>query len=202
MKILVLLAKGFETMELSPFIDVFGWVHNDFGIDIEVETCGFSKTVVSTFGVPVIVDRLIDEISEDDYDALAIPGGFEEYGFYEEAYCERFCNLINEFDKSKKPIATVCVAALALGKSGIIKGRRSTTYHLGDGKRQHQLSEFGATVVNEPVVTDGNIITSYCPQTAPLVAFALLSMLTSEDIIKKVSLAMGFENIQLCRTLC
>jgi 4-methyl-5(b-hydroxyethyl)-thiazole monophosphate biosynthesis len=43
-------------------------------------------------------------------------------------------------------------------------------------------------VVNEPIVVDGNIITSYCPETAPGVAFELLKMLTSEEemiVIKK-----------------
>jgi 4-methyl-5(b-hydroxyethyl)-thiazole monophosphate biosynthesis len=42
--------------------------------------------------------------------------------------------------------------------------------------------------VNEPIVVDGNIITSYCPETAPNVAFELLKMLTSEEemtVIKK-----------------
>ena len=42
--------------------------------------------------------------------------------------------------------------------------------------------------MNEPVVVDGNIITSYCPETAPKVAFELLKMLTSEkemEVIKK-----------------
>lgn len=44
--------------------------------------------------MPVIVDRTISEINVDDFDALAIPGGFEEFGFYEDAYDERFIELI------------------------------------------------------------------------------------------------------------
>lgn len=188
-----MLAKGFETMELSPFIDVFGWASSDFDVDVTVQTAGFTKTVVSAFNVPVVVDRLIDNISAEDYDALVIPGGFEEYGFYEEAYDKRFSDIILSFDAQKKPIATVCVGALSLGKSGVLKGRHATTYHLGDGRRQRQLRAFGAQVVNEPVVNDTNIITSYCPQTAPLVALKLLCMLTSEEKMKSVGTAMGFE---------
>ncbi|WP_455542774.1 DJ-1/PfpI family protein, partial [Intestinibacter sp.] len=88
-KILLFCAKGFETMEFSVFIDVFGWARNDYGHDIKVDTCGFKKQVVSTFNVPIIVDKLISEIDIDNYDALAIPGGFEEFGFYEEAYDEQ-----------------------------------------------------------------------------------------------------------------
>lgn len=192
MKVLLFLAKGFETMESSVFIDVLGWARNDYHYDIDVVTCGFSKTVLSTFNIPIIVDRLIDEIDANDYDALAIPGGFEEFGFYQEAYDERLLNLIRTFNKMQKTIATVCVAALALGKSGILKGRNATTYHLNGGYRQKQLAEFGVNVVNNPIVVDDNAITSYCPETASNVAFKLLERLTSTEQMKIVKNAMGF----------
>lgn len=192
MKILLLLAKGFETMEFSVFIDVLGWARNEYEKDITVETCGFHKEVISTFHVPVIVDKLIQEVSADDYDALAIPGGFEKFGFYDEAYDEQFLQLIRDFNNQGKIIASICVAALPLGKSGVLNGRNATTYHLKNGYRQKQLQEFGVTLINEPIVIDRNIITSYCPQTAPYVAFQLLEMLTSKDFSDTVKTAMGF----------
>ena len=192
MNVLVLLAKGFETMEFSVFIDVLGWARDDYGMNITAVTCGFQKVVISTFGVPVLVDKLLTEINSEDYDALAIPGGFEEYGFYEEAYHDSFLNVIREFHLQNKIIASVCVAALPLGKSGILINKRATTYHLDEGIRQGQLREFGAIVVNEPIVVDQNIITSYCPQTAPGVAFKLLEMLTSTVFTDTVKAAMGF----------
>lgn len=192
MRVLLLCCKGFETMELSPFVDVMGWARDDFGHDVEVELCGFAPTVTSTFGVPVAMGSLVDDVHPGAYDALAVPGGFEEYGFYEEAYDERVLGLIRAFDAACKPIASVCVGALPLGKSGILTGRCATTYHLGDGLRQRQLASFGAQVVNEPVVVDGNVVTSWCPQTAPFVAFALLAKLTSRDAAHEVMRAMGF----------
>lgn len=194
MKTLVFLLKGFETMEFSVFVDVLGWARNDFGYDVPVVTGGFQEKVVSTFNIPVLVDKTIDSISVDDFDALAIPGGFEEFGFYEEAYDERFLNLIREFDARGKIIATICVAALPVGKSGVLTGRKATTYHLRDAYRQKQLKEFQVDVVNEPIVVDKNIITSYCPETAPGVAFKLLEMLTSTEEMEQVKQAMGFQN--------
>jgi 4-methyl-5(b-hydroxyethyl)-thiazole monophosphate biosynthesis len=192
MKVLILLARGFETMEFSVFVDVLGWARNDFGCDITVETCGFHKEIISTFHIPVIVDKTLDQINATNYDALAIPGGFEEFGFYEDAYDERFLNIIRDFDQQGKIIATICVAALPLGKSGVLKNRRATTYHLRDGYRQKQLAEFQVEVVNEPIVVDNNIITSHCPQTAPGVAFKLLEMLTTKEQMEEVREAMGF----------
>lgn len=192
MKVLVLLAKGFETMEFSVFIDVMGWARVHFGCDVETVTCGLGKQVMSTFLVPVIVDKTLDGIDADDYAALAIPGGFEQFGFYEEAYDERVLDLIRTFEARGKPIATVCVAALALGKSGILANRKATTYHLMGGHRQRRLAAFGVNVVNEPVVVDRDVITSYCPETAPYVAFKLLERLTSKAQADTVRAAMGF----------
>lgn len=191
-KVLVFLAKAFETMEFSVFIDVIGWARVCYGHGLFVETCAFTKEVISTFNVSVRVDKTIEEIRVDEYAALAIPGGFGEFGFYEEAYDERFLDLIKDFDAKNKIIATVCTGALPLGKSGILKDRKATTYHLNNGYRQKELKEFGVNVVNEPIVVDGKIITSYCPETSPTVAFELLKMLTSEEEMTVVKKAMGF----------
>ncbi len=65
--------------------------------------------MVSTFGVMATMDKTIDEIIADDYDAIAIPGGFEEYDFYSEAFDERLSDLIWSFEKENKKIASVCV---------------------------------------------------------------------------------------------
>ena len=192
MNVLLFCPKGFETMEFAPFIDVLGWAKDELDVPVTVTTGGFTETVTSTFGVRIRVDRLIDGIRAEDYDALTIPGGFEEYGFYEEAYDERFLQLIRDFDYLGRPIASICVAALPIAKSGVLAGRSATTYHLGDGKRQRMLAELGAVVRNEPIVVDRNIITSYCPETAPGVAFELLEMLTSRETADRARYIMGF----------
>lgn len=194
MRILLFCNKGFEMMEFAPFVDVLGWARNDFGCDIEVITCGFTRTVYSTFGIPVIVDKTIDEVNVRDCDALAIPGGFEEYGFYEEAFDQRFLDMIAEFDKCGKCIASICVGALPIGKSGVLKGRKATTYHLSGGHRQRQLAEFGVDVIpDQRIVVDKNIITSFCPETAAGVAYKLLAFLAGEEKAREVAAAMGYD---------
>lgn len=193
MKVLVFCAKGFETVEFGAFIDVMGWAGNDFQLPIEVDTCGFTGQVISTFNIPVLMDKTLDEVTADAYDALAIPGGFEEYGFYEEAYDERFLQLIRDFEAQKKPIAAICVGALPIAKSGVLAGRRATTYHLSGGHRQRQLALLGAEVVNERVVIDDNVITSYCPETAMDVAFELLRKLCGSDNMCRVKQVMGYD---------
>lgn len=87
----------------------------------------------------------------------------------------------------------MCVASICLAAAGLLKGRKATTYHLKGGKRQKQLAQYeGVEVVNERVVVDGNIVSSYCPETAPDVAFQLLEMLTSKEDMLKVHELMGY----------
>ena len=190
-KILLLLANGFETYEASVFIDVMGWNLIDGDGTTVLESCGFTKEVNSSFGQRMVVDHLIDDIDVNDYDALAIPGGFEEYDFYDEAYDERFSEIIREFKKQEKIIASVCVGSLAIGKSGILTGKKGTTYSL-KSKRQEALRSFHVNVINEPVVVDDNIITSWDPSTGIDVALMLLEQLTSSKNAVHIRDIMGF----------
>lgn len=192
MKILLLLANGVEILEASAFIDVFGWNKLHHQTNTQIVTCGFTKEIISTFGIPIKVDVLIKDVAVDDYDALAIPGGFEEFGFYEDAFDEGFLEIIGRFNDENKFIASICTGALPIGKSGILKGRKATTYHLSQGRRQKQLEEFGAIIVNEPIVVEKNIITSWGPSTALEVAFKLLEMLTTPEEAYKTKIIMGF----------
>ena len=188
-KVLLLLANGFESFEAAAFIDVIGWNYCDGDKSTRLFTCGITKKIKTSFDQSVEVDYLTHEIDVEQFDALAIPGGFEEYEFYLDAYSEKFSKLINDFNKSEKLIASICVAALPLGKSGILRGMNATTYR---GKRQKQLSEFGVNVVDKPIVIEGNVITSWNPATAIDVALLLLEKLTDKQNAKHIREIMGF----------
>ncbi len=130
----------------------------------------------------------------EDFDALAIPGGFETAGFYEDTYAEPFLDIIRRFDEAGKPIAAICVGALPVARSGALKGRRATTYKLLGGKRRQQLAETGTEVIDAALVRDGNVITSTGPSTAVEVALALLEILTSQQNADKIRELMGFND--------
>jgi protein deglycase len=191
-KVLLLLAEGFETFEASVFIDVIGWNLVEGDHSTELFTCGLKKEIRTSFNQRFIVDYLVNEIDIRDFDAIAIPGGFEIYDFYEDAYDERFLNMIREFNMADKIVASICVGALPVGKSGILANRKGTTYNI-KGIGQQTLSSYGVNVINEPVVIEDKIITSWNPSTAVDVAFTLLEMLSSRDNAMNVRKIMGFE---------
>ncbi|WP_297087951.1 DJ-1/PfpI family protein [uncultured Draconibacterium sp.] len=189
-KVLLLLAEGFEVFEASVFIDVFGWNLEEGNQLTRLYSCALRKEIKSSFNQRFIVDYLPDDINTDDFDALAIPGGFEVYGFYKDAYYKRFLELIRQFRAANKPIASVCVGALPLGKSGILNGKKATTYN--SEVRRAALKSFGVEVVHQPIVSEDNIITSWNPSTAMNVAFMLLEKLSTKANADKVRGLMGF----------
>ena len=191
-KVLLFLAQGFEEYEASAFTDVIGW-SRAFGIEpVNLITTGLRNEIKGTWNLTVKPEIEFRKVNVNDYDALAIPGGFEKAGFYEDAYDERLLNLIRDFDRHEKIIASVCVAALPVAKSGILKNRNATTYDLLDGLRRKQLAEFGVIVNDERIVIDKNIITSTGPATAVDVAFTLLEMLTDKENVNAVKKYMRF----------
>jgi len=193
-KVLLFLSQGFEEYEASAFTDVIGWSRVYGTKPVSLITTGLRDKIKATWNFTVKPEIEFNNVSVTDYDALAIPGGFEKAGFYEDAYDVRFLNLIRDFNRQGKIIASICVAALSIAKAGILQGRNATTYDLLDGKRRKQLSEFGAIVKDEIIVIDKNIITSTGPSTAVDVAFKLLEMLTNKENVDTVKKYMRFVN--------
>jgi len=191
-KILLLLANGFEAVEASVFTDVLGWNKWEGDGTTEVVTVGLHAQLQCTWNFKVTPEKLLHEIDLAEFDALAIPGGFEEAGFYEDAFCEEFQAVVRHFDVQKKPIATICVASLILGHSGILHNRQATTYNHPTSKRLGQLESYGAAIVNERIVQTEHLITSSNPGTAFDVAFRLLETLTSTTNTARVRDLMGF----------
>jgi len=177
--------------EASVFIDVIGWNLTSGNGQTKLFTCGLKKQVRSTFNQTVVVDYIVEEVNPAEFDAIAIPGGFEEYHFYVDAYHDKFSEVITSFYQRGKIIASICTGALPVAKTGILDGRKGTTYNQNP-LRQEALKGMGVDVIQEPIVVDDNIITSWNPSTAMNVAFLLLEKLTTKENADLIKKKMGF----------
>lgn len=190
-QVLLLLAEGFEIFEAASFIDVIGWNKVDGDGATRLFSCGLRREVKSSFDQCIIVDYLVDEIDPATFDALVVPGGFAEYNYYRDAYDEHFMELIRKFNENHKIIASVCVGALPLARSGVLVNRRATTCNIGNAKLE-ELRSYNVDVLSDLIVTDENLITSCNTSTAPDVAFLLLELLTTKEQSNYIRSIMGF----------
>lgn len=171
-KIAVIVSDGFEEIELTGPV----WYFRELGAEVEIVAPKFvpaperygliypemSKTHVMAIQYLQPVgwikfDKTADQIKVSDYDAVFIPGGaWNPDNLRNDKNVIKF---IQDFNKSGKLIAAICHAPVVLASADILKGRKLTGYW----NIQVDLKNAGGTVIEAPVVTDGNIITSRHP---------------------------------------
>ncbi|MGP4056749.1 type 1 glutamine amidotransferase domain-containing protein [Mycobacterium sp. 4D054] len=106
----------------------------------------------------VPVDRVVDGARVDEYDALVLPGGTVNGDKLRlSAAAVAF---VGDFVRSGKPVAAICHGPWALVEADVVRGRTLTSYP----SLRTDLRNAGATVVDQQVCIDGNLITSRSPK--------------------------------------
>ena len=155
-KILVPLVDGFEEIEVTAVVDILRRA------GIEVITAGLGGNIVTgAHNIRLNSDARLMDINADSFSGIVLPGGSP--GTENLMRSERVTMIVDDFSKQGKLVAAICAAPRILAKLGLLKERKATIY---PGYEK----ELGKPR-NDPVVADGNIITSQGPGTA--VAFAL-----------------------------
>jgi protease I len=107
------------------------------------------------------VDQLVGAVSVDDYEALLLPGGtVNPDKLRMEPAAVQF---VRDFVLSGKPVASICHGPWNFVEADVARGRRLTSWP----SVRTDLRNAGAEVVDEEVVTDGNITTSRSPDDLP-----------------------------------
>jgi protease I len=107
------------------------------------------------------VDQLVGDASVDDYEALLLPGGtVNPDKLRMEPAAVQF---VRSFVESGKPVASICHGPWNFVEADVARGRRLTSFP----SVRTDLRNAGAEVVDEEVVTDGNITTSRSPDDLP-----------------------------------
>lgn len=109
------------------------------------------------WGRPVKVDRILGDVSVDDYDAIVLPGGQINPDLLR--VNDKALEFIRAFFDQKKVVAAICHAPWLLIETGIIKGRKVTSYH----SIKTDVINAGGKWEDTQVVTDQGIITSRNP---------------------------------------
>lgn len=193
-KVLLFAPQGFEDIELAAFTDIFGWTRVLKEVaSVHLVITAFKRYICSKHNLNIRAHQLIKEINPLDYKALIIPGGFNDAG-YTEVNNQKVLDLIKKIYDNKGIIASMCVGSLAVARSGILKGKKATTY---SASKRHDnlaiLKEYGAIPVKDRIVVTDRIITNRGPDTAIEVAFTLLEMLNGKEDMKRIRRAMMFE---------
>jgi protease I len=155
-KVAILATHGFEQSELEVPRDKLKAAGATVHV-VSPEKGQIKGWEMKDWGHPIQVDRSLDEVSADDYDALVLPGGQINPDLLR--INDKALALIRAFNAQKKIIAAVCHAPWLLVETGLIKGRKCTSYK----SIKTDVINAGGKWEDSQVVTDQGIITSRNP---------------------------------------
>jgi len=166
----ILLAPGFEEIEAITVIDILRRAEID-ALAVGV----YGKTVAGSHRITIISDVLISELNAS-LDACILPGGIP--GAPNLLKFPAVCSLVKRLNNDGALIAAICAApAVILGPLGLLDDKNATGFS-GTEKK----FPASTTFQNQPVVIDGNLITSQGPGTALPFAFAIVEYLAGKAV--------------------
>ncbi|HEU5477288.1 MAG TPA: type 1 glutamine amidotransferase domain-containing protein [Gaiellaceae bacterium] len=174
-RVAILAADMFERVELEEPRKAL----EDAGADVEIvsihdgEIKGFDHFEPAN---TVKVDRTVEEAAPDDYDALMVPGGVgnpDQLRGDENAVA-----FVRGFHDAGKPMAVICHGPWILVESGIVRGKRLTSWPT----LETDIRNAGGDWADDEVVVDGSLVTSRKPDDIPAFNREMLRIFSGERI--------------------
>jgi protease I len=153
MRIACLLDSGYEDSEFRKPYEAF----RAAGHDVTVIGFEAGREVRGKRGEDAVrVDKGIDEVTPDDFDALFIPGGYSPDHLRAD---DRMVDFTRAFFERERPVFAICHGPQLLITADVVKGRTMTAWKT----IQVDLAKAGARMVDQEVVVDRNLVTSRQP---------------------------------------
>jgi len=130
------------------------------------------KTFRGKNGYPATAEALLNDVKSADFIGLLIPGGFMPDKLRRDP---KVLSLTREFCEQGKMVAFICHGGWIAISAKILKGKRAT----GSRGIKDDLENAGAIWADEPVVVDGNLISSRTPKDLAPFAAAMVGFLDS-----------------------
>ena len=178
-RVLVPLAQGCEELEAITVVDLLRRA------GIQVVTAGLDDLPVKgSRGSVLIPDFSLDKVSTDTFDMIVLPGGLP--GADNLNADERIHRILQKMASESKYICAICAAPRVLAAAGLLNNKKATSFPGAlDGC---ELVDF--TYLEEPVVIDGNIVTSRGPGTAMDFTLDLIELLEGNAVREQVEASL------------
>ena len=182
-RVLVPIADGSEEIEAVTIIDVL----RRAGADVTVASVD-ELQITASRGVKLVADCVIGECRQRQYDLVVLPGGMPGAEHLRDNDILR--EILVRQSEAGQLFGAICAApAVVLETHGLLRNRKATC-HPGHVKKL-----LDPSAVAEPVVVDGNCVTSQGPGTAMAFAFKLVELLFDREKMEAVAAPMVTLNV-------
>jgi 4-methyl-5(b-hydroxyethyl)-thiazole monophosphate biosynthesis len=177
-KILIAVADGVEELEAITVIDCLGRA------GAEITVASVNKIQITTCRkVKITADCLIGDCVEKIYDLIVLPGGMPGAEHFRD--CGQLVEMLKKQKEAGRLYAAICASpAVVFEHHGLLAGKKDTCFTAMVDKLKNK------EAANQPVVVDGNCITSQGPGTAAQFAIKLVELLFGRERADSVARAM------------
>ena len=178
-RVLIIATDGFEEWELFGPREIL----QKRGAEVVLASPKrdpIQATVHDDPGKTIRPDLTVDEALANDFDALILPGGVRNPDHLRTNV--RVIQLIKDFAEQGKPIGAICHGPWLLIEADLVRGRTATSWP----SIRTDLRNAGANVVDQPAVTDGNIVTSRNPQDVQEFTDALIDLVEDAPEVREI----------------
>jgi 4-methyl-5(b-hydroxyethyl)-thiazole monophosphate biosynthesis len=176
--ILIHLATGFEETEAVTIVDVL----RRAGLDVTIVSLTSTLKVTGAHNISIEADLLYDEADYTHAKMIILPGGMP--GTTNLMNHAGLVGQLKNFNQEEKWIAAICAAPMILGSLGFLQNRKSVCYP------GFESNLTGATVVNEPFMVDGHIITGRGVGTALAFSLEIVRQLKGDQLASELRTAL------------
>jgi len=161
MKIAILVADGFEQVELTEPRKALDAAGADTSI-VSLKPGQVRAWKVTEWGEQFPVDMIVEGADPAGFEALLLPGGVINPDVLR--MVPQAMAFVRHFFDANKPVASICHGPWSIIEVGAARGRRMTSWP----SIRTDLRNAGAEVVDEAAVVDRNMVTSRGPQDIPI----------------------------------
>ncbi|HCX64567.1 MAG TPA: protease [Eubacteriaceae bacterium] len=155
-KILAFVHEDFEDLELH--YPVYRLMEE--GAEVVLAGEKRQETYTGKHGVPAKSDVAFEDVNPEEFDALIVPGGWAPDKIRRFPHA---LNIVRNMDQKKKPLGIICHAGWVFISAGILNGRKATSVTA----IKDDMVNAGVEWTDEPVVVDGNLVSSRRPPDLP-----------------------------------
>lgn len=177
MKARMLFATGYEEVEALTVVDIL----RRAGIECSMVAADDADTVTGSHGICVSMDEKLSDV-KDTCDIVILPGGVPGVpNLKANSMVEK---LVKDQNDRGAYVAAICAGPTALGAFGVLADKTATCYPGCEGQLMAKKHS------TEPVVVDGNVITSRGVGTAIdfglKIVEVLLNKAVADDLAEKI----------------
>ena len=132
-------------------------------------------------GEKISVGQTLDDADPGRFDAALLPGGALNADALR--VVKKAQEFIKRMDEQQKPVAVICHGPWLLVSSGLVQGRRLTSYHT----IQDDIRNAGGAWEDREVIRDRNWVSSRKPQDIPAFNRAMIELFAEHQKARRIA---------------